>query len=91
MVGIPGVQISLVAVAKLRPQADCSEEQPIIPHREIKDLYLEEHNSSLLQLGDFSAKEILEDSNNRQVVASLGVTKTSSKQVSKILVSIMNL
>ena len=88
---IPGVQISLEAVAKLQPQADCSAEQPIIPHREIKDLFLEEHNSSLLQLGDFLVKAILGDSNNRLVAVSLEATKTSSNQVSKILVSIMNL
>ena len=88
---IPGVQISLEAVAKLQPQVDCSAEQPIIPHREIKDLFLEEHNSSLLQPGDFLAKAIPGDSNNRLVAVSLEATKTSSNQVSKILVSIMNL
>lgn len=88
---IPAVQISLVEVAKLQPQADCSVEQPIIPHREIKDHYLEEHNSSLLQPVGFSAKAIPEVSNNRQLVASLGAPKINSNQVSKILVSIMNL
>jgi hypothetical protein len=91
-VAILGVQISLVEAAKLQLQAECSVEHPIIPHKEIKDLFLAEDNNSQLQLGDFLvAKAILGDSNNRMQVALWETTRTNSNQVSKILVNIMNL
>jgi hypothetical protein len=82
----PTPQINLAVVVKLLQLVDYLEEQPIIPHKEIRDLSLEEILNQLL-VGDSLPRVTPEDKTR----GSLVIIKISSKQVSRTLKRLMNL